>query len=210
MRKTLVALAMLLTAVCLAAGDPKRPEDKDEKGSLENGPRQVFDKADFDKADPANRATQQHAAHLREIAELRRELQDVEARSRAAEQQRADINRRLAEEKAEHQVRLATLEREKVQAVAAANAAQRDMSRLQGEIFRRQQAADAGVPGGPAPFGPRGGEAMPAQPKDAPKSAPLYRPPGQSADQKLDAILDKLEQMEARLRRLEAGERNRR
>jgi hypothetical protein len=212
MRKTLIGLAMLLTAACLAADD--RATQTDTKGDAKDVAR-----------------------HNAVLADLQRALEAQVGELRAAEERQEAVNQRIAEEnaeykvktsalEAEHRVRLATLEKESVQTGAALNATQREVNRLSNEINRRRMQAGeapfAGGVGGFAPpgafgrggFGGRGG-AMPTTAKGErgkveTSPAPEGRPGMQTTDQKLDAILNKLEQMETRLRRLEATERNRR
>ena len=135
---------------------------------------------------------------------------------------------------AEHKVRLATLEKEQLDATDAIKRGRREVQRVNAEVNRhRTQAAGAcprgssagsarsagatgraagfpglasaarrpprspGLPSARAAGAGRPAGARPGPPPSEPRGGP-------SADQKLDAILSKLEQMETRLRRLKA------
>jgi hypothetical protein len=208
MRKTLIGLAMLLAAACLAADD-----DPDQKG------------AKAAEKQPPSEAQQAAKA----VADLQRVLEARERELEAATNRQESINRKIGEEnaeykirlakmEAEHKVMLAVLEKEMLAAAESVGAVQREVSRTASDLNRNRALPGprgmGGVMGGVMPqrgdfgfpigFGPGGGLGR-GEPKAEAKATA-----GASADQKLDAILSKLEQMEARLLRLENAQRNRR
>jgi hypothetical protein len=215
MRKTLIGLAMLLAAACLAADDD--PDQKAAKAVEKQPPFEA-----------------QQAAKV--VADLQRALEARERELEAATNRQESINRKVGEEnaeykirlakmEAEHKVMLAMLEKEMLAAAEAVGAAQREVSRAAGDLNRHRARPGPGGMGGvmggvmprgdfgfPVGFGPGGGPGR-GEPKAEAKAGPTASGPtasGPTADQKLDAILSKLEKMEARLLRLENAQRNRR
>jgi DNA repair exonuclease SbcCD ATPase subunit len=198
----LIGLAMVFTAACLAADDlPPQPETK--------APSQE-----------TKEETGAMADLQREWEGRMKQLRDAEDRQEAVNQQigeeNAEHKAKVASLDAEHRVKLAALEKEMLRAGAAVNAAQREANRLANEMNRRRMQA-GGPPnfGGVGGFGARGGfgeiggrgGAPFAQAKSENRPGMGRGAPGQTADQKLDAILAKLEQLEARLGRVEADQR---
>jgi hypothetical protein len=210
MRKTLIGLAMLLAAACLAADD--HSDQKAEKAAEKQPPFEA-----------------QQAAKV--VADLQRALEARERQLEAATNRQEGLARKIGEEnaeykirlakmEAEHKVMLATLEKEMLAAAEAVGAAQREVGRASADLNRHRARPGPGGMGGvmggagprgdfgfPVGFGPGGGPGR-GEPRAESKAGPPA--PGPSADQKLDAILSKLEQMEARLLRLENPQRNRR
>jgi hypothetical protein len=216
MRKTLIGLTMLLAAACLAADDEPKPADAKAREKQPPG-----------KAD----------AVQRELESRMRELRAAEERQEGINQQigeeKAEYKIKVATLEAEHKVKLAALEKELLRASAAADAIRRESGRIAGEMGRQRARAGGPFPpggfGGAAGFGGAGGFGGAAgfggiagpggfggrggPPRDVEKAEPQAAPEAsrrQTTDQKLDAILTKLEQMESRLRRLESTERGRR
>jgi DNA repair exonuclease SbcCD ATPase subunit len=194
MRKVLVGLPMLLVVAGLCAQDASTPRPQDK-------PARTFDR-DREWREPITEPA----------AERRDAWGDAEARTRRAQGTEERIstlqlrkNQMAAEHKmvlatidAEYKVKVATLDRELLTASAELEQLHAEFQRANREQHRQQErqqrdprspAAPTDRPGAEPPRGPAGG-------------------PGSAlADQKLDAIMQKLEEMDARLRRLERAPR---
>jgi chromosome segregation ATPase len=187
MAKTLTFLSMLLVVAGLAAQDATpttpKPENKVEPPAAD--------------------------LHRRQI-ELARHLADVEEKMGAIQQakneQTAEYRVKLATLEAEHKTKLASLDRDIQRVSAAAEQINREMARLGAEA-NRQQTTEGRMPSSRPRGVPRAG---PAGDVERPEGRPAGAATGPmpTADQKLDAIMQKLEQMEMRLRGLESKARS--
>jgi DNA repair exonuclease SbcCD ATPase subunit len=157
------------------------------------------------------------------VPELRKQLASLQDRLGQAEQARndedTDYKVKLASLEADHKTKIAKLEQEVRRVSAAIEQVQRHVGQLEAEEHRQADAARRSALANQRTktleMAPPGEKTTSKPPGVAPTEKKIETPsddaqPVKTVDQKLDAVLGKLEEMDRRIRQLETRSRNQR